>query len=205
MLNLILPIIETSLNKALSLDPKASTCLAKLDQKKFEIHITDWNLTFFMSIHNTQIHCLTKKPSPITASISASLPAFIRIVLKGAKTAAFFENQIEITGDTIALEKLSHIFKQLDIDWEEQLAQWSGDGLAHKTFFHTKKILRECKNISQKLCDNTSDYLKYESKQLVGHAQVKSRQVQINQLRNDVDRLAARIDRLETTDQSGAS
>lgn len=205
MLDLMLPIIETSVNKALSLDTHAKEKLTSLNGKIFKVQLIDWNATIFLEVYKNQIHCMTKQVGEVTATISATLPNFIRIVLSGAKPAALFDSEMSMTGDTHALEQLSHIFKSLDIDWEEQLSQFIGDEVAHKTFFYAKKLVAECKAITDKLCENTSEYLKYESKQLVGQSEISLRAHEVNVLRDDVERLAARIDRLECTLKPEAS
>lgn len=197
MLNLALHGLETAINQYLRLDPDTMERIADLSGKLIEIEITDWHITLFVSPTKDGFHLSMEPTKQPDTQIKGKLFALVRVGLQGATSRSLFENQIHITGDTEAGQKFRNILQSIDIDWEEHLSKLTGDSIAHKLSFHLNQIVSFGKDTLGKIANNVKEYVHYEVQYFPTADQIETFYRDISQLRNDVDRLAARIERLQ--------
>ncbi|MCB1826964.1 MAG: SCP2 sterol-binding domain-containing protein, partial [Coxiellaceae bacterium] len=163
-----------------------------------KIDITDWNLRFFILPYAQGIQLVDHYHEKPNTTISGKLFSLMKIGAAGASTTVMFDEAITISGDTKTGEVMRDVLKNLDIDWEEQLSKIVGDSLAHPIMHHAKKAIAFGKRSLESLTGNVSEYLHYESKQLPPAAAVEHFIEDVSKLRDDVDRLEARVQRLKT-------
>ncbi len=187
--------LEILINQTLSLDPKASQFLKKLQGKKIEINI---NLSyssknFFIQFSPLGIKCLHLTFSSSDAIIRGPLHAYLHFArTRDPRGAA--ECGLSFTGDPETLETLQSLCSNLNIDWEEYLSQWTGDIFAHQI----GTILRSAKRSQQVLLDNTqhsiAEYLTEEIKVLPTRGEVEEFLNNVDVLRANTERLLLRMD-----------
>ena len=114
-----------------------------------------------------------------------------------ATTTSLFDESISIGGDTKTGEAIRDVLKHIDIDWEEQLSKVVGDTIAHPIASTFQKIVRFAKRGVKSLGGNVSEYLHYESKQLPPKNAVEHFIEEVAKVRDDVDRMDARVQRLQ--------
>lgn len=197
IIELLLPLFERVTNWALKKDPLALKKLATISGQVIQVECTDWQISFNIIISKTNLCFEKKAPSHIDTHLKSTLPNFIQLLSKGADTSALFQHPVDITGNTHNIEVLRDLFRQLDIDWEEELSRYVGDALAHKLFFYAKETSAFAENTTQTLQTNIQEYLHFEAKLLPTKAQIESFYSDIAILKNDVDRLEARIQQLD--------
>ena len=90
-----------------------------------------------------------------------------------------------------------NIFVHLDIDWEEQLSKFVGDGAAGHISKMTKGLQDWVKDSRQNLQNNTTEFLQQETSQLPPRTAVEDFLRDVDHIRNDVERAAVRIKKLE--------
>lgn len=103
---------------------------------------------------------------------------------------------IEISGNINLAQSLQAIFVKLSIDWEEKLSELIGDELSHSVGFIFKKISENVRYAKKELLYNFSDYIKYEKDVVISADKLNHMNRSIDQLRDDVERLNFRINRL---------
>ena len=108
-----------------------------------------------------------------------------------------FSGNVRIEGDDQTAHRFSEALGGLDIDWEEQLSHITGDIAAHEIGRGLRALAREGKRIGRSSGDNLSEYLTEEARLLPHRFEVDDFLSEVDALRDDVERLAARITLLE--------
>jgi ubiquinone biosynthesis protein UbiJ len=89
------------------------------------------------------------------------------------------------------------LLDNLDIDWEEQLSRVVGDVAAHQVGNVVRSAMAWGKQALDTLGRDAAEYFQEESEDLVRPAEVSEFLDQVDVLRDDAERLAARVNRLE--------
>lgn len=203
MINLMLTGLETAINRVLRLDPDTLEKLGELDGKAVKIELADWETAFYVLPYRQGLQLVSdyhKKPDTI---IKGKLINLVKVGTAGVTTAAMFDESISISGDTRTGEAIRHVFKNLDIDWEEHLSKMVGDTIAHKLAYHFKKTLTFGKNSIRSLGENIQEYVHHESKQFPTPDAVEHFYQEVGTLRDDMDRIEARVIRLKLNQKQG--
>ena len=195
ILTLLLPALETIINRALKCDPDALAKLSPIKNQVIKIHCTDWKFRFFIVIDSNGLQFHKKYFSQENTLIESTGNNFLHIFIKGADTKTLFDYPMTISGNTHNLEVLRDAFKNLDLDLEEKLSQIVGDVAAHKLFSHAKNAKNSVCETSEKLTDQIKEYIYFEAKHFPTRKQVEGFYQDIAKLRDDVERLEAKTDR----------
>jgi ubiquinone biosynthesis protein UbiJ len=104
--------------------------------------------------------------------------------------------RVEVSGDATVGQRFAESFKALDLDWEEPLAKTFGDVAGH----HMAKFVRSAAAFGMRASDSfshsLSEYLTEETGWVLGRNELNDFYDQVDELREDVDRLEARVKRL---------
>jgi len=193
ILALLLPTLEKTINHALKSDPDALAKISKLKNQLIKINCTDWNMIFYIVPDGNGLQFHKKYSGEINTEINGTLNNFLHIFIKGADTKTLFQHPIDISGNTHNIEVLRDAFKNIDLDLEEKLSHFVGDGIAHKLFFYLKETKKALKKSSEKLTVQTKEYIHFEAKNLVSKKQAEKFYVDVAKLRDDVDRMEIRV------------
>ena len=99
----------------------------------------------------------------------------------------------------------SAILDGIDIDWEEHLSRVTGDVLAHQVGNVARGMLEWGRNTLDTVSRDVAEYLHEESRDLPTRGEVDEFLARIDTLRLDVDRLEARVQRLQAWIVQGAA
>src|SRR3989338_6214783 len=162
-----------------------------MNNKIIKIHCTDWNFIFYVTIENDQLRLSRTCAEKPATEINGTLANFLQVCRKGGTAAAAFQHPVEIIGDVSNVEQLRDIASSFD--FEEYISQFLGDVAAHKSMRHVKNLQRCAKNVVENLKMQAQEYLHFEIKTLPTKKQVEQFYRDIAILRDDVERLAAKI------------
>ena len=81
----------------------------------------------------------------------------------------------------------------MDVDWSEPLAEVLGDSFAYQVQQSGKKVGRWSKDSANSVASSVSEYLQEESRDLVTETELEMFNDAVDKIRNDVDRLQAKI------------
>ena len=201
MKTLVLSGLEAAINRALTLDPSIRDALTPLHNKHIKIEFTDLHAAFFLSFQENHIAVLEDLHQPANTIISGTLRSFLIVAMNKGSQSAVFQNNMTVSGDIAIAEKLSSLFKHIQIDWEAHLAQLTGDTLAHQIAYHTKQLKNVTHRIVGQLKNTVKDYVFHEARYLPTTEDIEQLYLDIAVLKQDTERLEARIKRLQL--QSG--
>lgn len=196
MIYAALPLLEKAINQCLSCDPETCERLNTLDGKIIQLDMTDWNIAFYLLPTNDNLTLQESIEGEPDTIISGRLYDLFRVGLSDDKSTAMKEFPIKFSGDAHTGIAMQQILSQLDIDWEEQLAQLIGDVPASLLSKGLQSIRNFGKDITSSLKRNTHEYIFHEAKCIPTKQELGDFYRDVSTLRHDVDRLEAKIRRL---------
>ena len=197
----LLAAMETGLNQLFAMDPETFERLKRFQGRIIAFHITDIEQTFYFFPDQQGIQIVSHYEGDADTVISGSMMAFARMAMadEKTKTTAVFKGDISITGDIALGQHFQSLFKQLEIDWEEHVSHITGDVIAHSLGNAARGFFDWGKDAFNSLTMDVSEYIQYEARDVASGPEINHFNAQIDQLRSDVDRAEARINRLSKT------
>jgi len=189
-------ILETAINRYLALDPEMLDKLGQFNDKVIKLEMTGINKTLYMLPNDSGIQILTEYDGSADTVLRGSPVSLFKMGLVSNAANLLLKGEIEITGDTRLGHQFKNVFSQMDIDWSEPLANLLGDGLAYQIQQSGSKLALLGKESVKSVSTSFSEYLQEESRDVVTGTELNIFNEAVDQCRNDVDRLQARIDAL---------
>ncbi|NVK55577.1 MAG: SCP2 sterol-binding domain-containing protein [Alteromonadaceae bacterium] len=196
---------ENALNRLLALDPDSRQALNALQGKRLIIELTDISQCFAL-VFSSQIDVLmlgepVMDISKHECSIKTRLAVLPSLRDTSQLTRLIKAGELEVQGELAIAQDFSAILQNLNIDWEERLAVKTNDVVAHELFAVMGKLGDHFKQLSGKAQGILGSALTDE-KQLAAHRlAVIHFSDQVSALRDDTERLEARLTRLERSKQ----
>ena len=191
-----LAVLEATINRLLAMDPEGAARLAPMAGRivAFEFKGFGNRLYFIPSEGGLQLFAAyDADPDCLLRGTPLGLAA---LGLNHRKEDALFGGQVEIEGDTALAHRFGTALAGLEIDWEEQLARLTGDPLAHALGQRTRAVRRWGERSVDTLGQDLKEYLQEEGRLLPSHYEIDAFLAAVDRLRDDGERLAARVERL---------
>lgn len=104
---------------------------------------------------------------------------------------------IEVQGDLRVGQAFQTLLRGIEIDWEEQLARLMGDVAAHQVGNVLRQFWGWTNQSVERAFHNAGEYLQHEARELPPQGALNDFIDGVDALRNNADRLEARIRRLQ--------
>ena len=189
--------LEAAFNAWLRLDPQALPRLQPLQGKVIEFHLTGLELHLFFIPTSNGVQVMDRYGSPADVTLRGPSMAFIRLARSHDTGVTLLEQRLQVEGSMALAEQFSAIIRAVDIDWEEQLSHLTGDIAAHEIGRAARAVQREGERIGRSSRENLSEYLTEEARLLPHRFEVEAFLADVDTLRDDVERVEARIALLE--------
>ncbi|MBD3610633.1 MAG: SCP2 sterol-binding domain-containing protein [Gammaproteobacteria bacterium] len=189
--------IESGFNTLIGLDPESRRRLASMQGKVIAVRLKeiDLQLIFLPTDRDIQIyHQFEGEPD---TTIIGTPVGMVNMALGNSE--ALFQGEVEIEGDIELGQQFKRLLDKLDIDWEEQLSHYTGDALAHQFGRFLNDGFHWGKRTLSTLAGNVTEYMQQESRDLPTNHEVQPFLRNVDQFRDDLARLEARIHRLHKT------
>ena len=191
-----LALLEQAINAALALDPHTGERLERLDGKVIAIELSGLGLRLFIQPHRGGLRLMGAYDGLVDTTLRGAPLAMLRMSA-GRSGEGLFRGGVEIDGDVELGQRIQRVFEQLDIDWEEHLSRLSGDVIAHQLGNLVRELRTFGARSAEHLGRDLADYLQEESEALPVDWELEAFYGQVDGLREDTDRLEARLRRLE--------
>lgn len=185
---------EKILNAALRYDPATRIGLAQLEGKILAVNITVPAINVFVMPMDDELRLMGNWDSDVDTRITGSLFALAQ--LSQTEIHNLKNSGVTVMGDLTLLADLQRLVKNLDIDWEEMLSQFTGDIIGHQSaqLIRTKLgWVKDRANSAQRL---TGEFLTEELQALPSKPELQNFYHQVDDLRLAVDRAAARVEKI---------
>lgn len=193
---LLIAALETALNRYLALDNNKEGLLIPIKGKVIALTIQPFNETLYLCPTSDSIQIIDQITGQPDTTISGSAWALGLMGLSTKPMRSVFSGEIKIEGDIQAGKLFQAVFKKLDIDLEGLLAQYTGADLANRISQFFRSGQEWGKETIETFKLNTAEFLQEETRDLPAKPEIDSHHQQIDELRNDFDRLNSRVERL---------
>lgn len=184
--------LEAALDQVLRLDPDIRPRLAALEGKVIAIEPEGLGLTLYLLPGVTGIQVVDQCAGEPTVRVRGTPLALAR-QWRGRGTSG---GDTIIEGDAAVGREFQTVLTHLDIDWEEQLSRLLGDAVAHQAGRFWRGFRSWGQQAGDILRRDGGEYLQRELRALPPRPAVEQFLSAVDALREDADRLAARIERL---------
>lgn len=191
--------VASVLNRNIRETTPARELCAKLDGTVIAVRVTNTALAAWFIAHEEELELRTDYDGEPDVLISGSLLTLARMA--GAPgLGALRDGSLELTGDAHRAEQFQRMLAFAKPDFEEELANVVGDVAAHRVGEMFRGIGKWGRDARSTMGANIREYLQEESRDTPSRYEVERFTAQVGHLRDDVERLAARIERLRDKD-----
>ncbi len=195
--NALLSVAEIGGNRLLDFDEVALAGCREMQGHCIAIDLTDLNYQLYCHPGNWGIRLSRNPPSrEVDARISGRLMALVNLASHDDKVSASIQERVNYEGNVALAQKLQSILANLDIDWEEALAQHSGDVIAFQLHQRARRFGDWLGQSAESLLQTSSEYLREEARLSPSQVEFEQFQLQLTTLKNDVARTEARLQQL---------
>ncbi len=184
--------LEAALDQVLRLDPDIRSRLAALEGKVIAIEPEGLGLTLYLLPGVTGIRVVDQCAGEPTVRVRGT-PLALAQQWRGRGTSG---GDVIIEGDAAVGRQFQTVLRHLDIDWEEQLSRLLGDAAAHQAGRFWRGFQSWGQRTGDTLRRDGGEYLQRELQVLPPRPAVEQFLSAVDALREDTDRLAARLERL---------
>jgi ubiquinone biosynthesis protein UbiJ len=190
-----LKLIEAELNRWVSESTAARDRLATLIGTSFAVQVEGLALTAVLHADAGRLR-LDRDATGATATLRASPLDLLRLVRAGG-VSDDKRTHASLSGDLEVAERYSQLLKVARPDLEEEVAKWVGDIPAHALGEGVRGVRAWFKRAVGALRMHTAEYLQEESRAMPAPPEAEAFFSDVERLRDDVERAAARLTRLE--------
>lgn len=189
---------EAALNRLLSADPESPRRLRPLVDCRLSVELTDIELNLLVLFSETEIRlrpAASDTDAEPEARVRSSLTALLGLASASGRRGA----KVDLSGDVSVVQDVRRLFAELEVDWEEQLSRLTGDVLAHQVGRAARHSSSWFQRAAESMVYTLGEYLTEERREIPAAAEVSAFLTEVDGLYQDVERLAARLQRLEQT------
>ena len=189
--------LESALNGYLGLDPVTRQRLAALHGRTVGVEMAGLGLTLFFTAGEAGVLQVYGRHEGEPDCWLRGAPIDLLRTGDRAKGAdQLFSQRVRIEGDSGLAQRFGAALGDIDIDWEEHLSRVVGDLVAHEAGTAARAARAFGQRTGRTAEQNLKEYLQEEARVLPTRYEVKELLDAIDVLRDDVERLAARVERL---------
>lgn len=189
--------IENTINRLLALDEESLTALTKYSGRVVAIDLSNTRTTVYMQIIPAGISLSANTATKADVTIRGTPVQLLLYMNAMQQSEPVQSGNIEITGNIALAQKIQSVMKNLQIDWEEEMSHWVGDTVAHKLGNSVRRTAAWIHQVDNTTRMNISEYLRYETQVLPDRTEIDEFNTAVDTLRNDMERLKIRIQRLQ--------
>jgi len=193
-----LGVAEKILNYYLQLDAVTSSRLVVLAGKTVMIEFRPTRWAFYFLLTRDGVHLANHYEGQVDVTLQGALVDFLHLS-QNSSNAAFLASDMAVTGNLEVAQQFKELFAHLEIDWEEQLSAVTGDIAAHQIGRFLRALCGWARQSTAILGQNLTEYVQEEARWFPPREELQDFFHDIDGLRDDVERLTLKIERLSNT------
>ena len=188
---------EIGSNRLLALDEITLQGCSEMQGYCIAIDITDLDFQLYCHPGNWGLRLSRNAPArEVDATISGRLMALLNLAAEDDKLSTSIQERVSFHGDVALAQKMQGLLGGLDIDWEEALAQRSGDVVAFQLHQRGRRFGKWLQQSVDSVLQTSSEYLREEARLSPTQVEFDRFQSRLTGLKHDVARAEARLQRL---------
>jgi ubiquinone biosynthesis protein UbiJ len=190
-----LTFVEHELNRLVGESSAAQDLLDGLNGTSFAVHVEGLGVTAVLHAEGERLRVGTEGESA-TATLRATPLDLLKLAQAGG-VSDVKRTRASLSGDLQVAERYSQLLKLARPDIEDEVAKWIGDVPAHALGEFARGAGAWLARAAGALRMNTAEYLQEESRAMPAPLEADAFYSDVERLRDDVERTAARLARLE--------
>ena len=187
--------IAGMINRQVQAKTPARELCEELNGKVIAVRVRDTGLAMYFAVDEDGLTLSLDGPEPDLA-ITGTLLSLAGLAASGGE-GALRDGSFEIAGDVYTAQAFQKLMSYGRPDLEEELSGLVGDVAAHGIGDAARSFGRWVSEARGTMRQNMSEYLQEESQAVPSRYEVDRFRKRVNTLRDDVDRLEARLRRVE--------
>lgn len=196
LINGLLASAEHGINRVLRMDSTALPRLDRLGGKVIAIECTSPAFHLHVLPSDDGLMLAANWEGGADVTLRAPAASLMRLAMSKDKNAVLHSPEVELEGESAVLLELVGVLQHLDLDWEYELQRWLGPVAAPLIGGHLRNSVSWTRDSAASLSHNLAEYLAEESRTLVGKREAEARFAELDQTKQDLERLEARFERL---------
>ncbi len=192
---MLLARLQDVLNRNVAGSRRAQELTRRLDGRALELEVTNTPLKIFMEARDGRIVLAERRDTPADARLAGTPLALLALAGPEAE-GRLRSGKVRIEGDAEIAQAFRDLLEQTRPDLEEELSQIVGDVAARRVANLAREVLAFGRRATDSLATSAAEYLQEEGRDVPARIEVEEFLRDVDQLRDDVERLEARITRL---------
>jgi ubiquinone biosynthesis protein UbiJ len=188
--------IESLLNRNVAGSTRARELVARLEGRSLEVRATPTPLAIRFCVSDGRVSVSGGGGDEPDAVIEGT-PLSLATLAGPQPEDRLRRGEVRISGDAETAQSFQKLFKAARPDFEEELSRLVGDPVAHHVAQAARSVFDFGRRAAETFARNMGEYLTEESRDLPARPEVEAWVGQVDRLREDVDRLEARLALLE--------
>jgi len=188
------PWIERELNRRVAESTTAVELLERLQGTSFAVHVEGLNLTVVLHAESDRLR-VDADATGASATLRATPFDLLRL-LDAEGVGGVKRTRANFGGDLQVAERFAALLKHARPDLEDELARWVGDIPAHALGELARGAGDWLSRAAAAVRMNSAEYLQEESRAMPAPLEAQAFYSDVERLRDDVERAAARLARL---------
>lgn len=184
------------LNRGLADSPRAQALCAQLAGRALAIEVSGTRWAAILESDGRQLNLIDQRERPAEATIVGT-PLSLLSLARDDQRAVIQRGDVQIRGDAELAQGFAELIHLLRPDVEHELSQLIGRMPAHLLLRGAGRLGNWGAKLAESGLRNTADYLAHESRDLVPRGESEHFLRNVEQLREQLDRLEAGMAQLE--------
>ena len=189
-------VLILALNRVLAMDPEAAAMMEPLDGKLLGVSLGGINTSFYARVSGARLEIVEQPGIAPDLVIEGGVFDLAMLGMAASPESVMRDRRITMSGDVELARAMKTLLQAFDPDWEEALSQIVGDFLARKTGVGVRSLRDWLATARTSVTDTVGEILTEEKRLLPTRLRYQKHQVEVERLRDDVERLCVHIDRL---------
>ena len=189
-------VLILALNRVLAMDPEAAAMMEPLDGKLLGVSLGGINTSFYARVSGARLEIVEQPGIAPDLVIEGGVFDLAMLGVAASPESVMRDRRITMSGDVELARAMKTLLQAFDPDWEEALSQIVGDFLARKTGVGVRSLRDWLATARTSVTDTVGEILTEEKRLLPTRLRYQQHQGEVEHLRDDVERLSGRIDRL---------
>jgi ubiquinone biosynthesis accessory factor UbiJ len=201
--NVLLGQLAAALNRNVEQSERAATLAAQLEGRVLALVLEGTPMTLWFRVNEGRVAIDTRHEGEADARLAGTPFGLLSMVGPGAPERVRSAG-IRIDGDAEVAQRFQGLLQLAQPDFEEELARVIGDVAAHQVANFARGFLGWSRRAADSFSQNVAEYLQEEGRDVPSRVELEEFLEAVDHLRNDADRLEARLSRLETRRRSSS-
>jgi ubiquinone biosynthesis accessory factor UbiJ len=188
--------LQRTLNHYVGESTAARDLLAELEGSSLAVEVAGLGIQCVLAARGEAIIVAETVAEPPSARLRAA-PLDLLTLMRSAGPGGMRATQAEVTGDLHVAETFATLLKLARPDLEEELSHWVGDVAARELGLAAAGAVAWLERAGAALEMNAAEFLQDERRALPAALEAQAFYADVERLRDDVERVAARLKQLE--------